>query len=144
MDTPLDVLDAFVDGELVDAAALKRALSLPEGRDYLVDAWLLREAVQEEIALDSPVPVAAARTSTQRTWLVAAAVAGVCLLGGYFAGTRLPNMFVTPPIEEHKPVTEIAAPPPPPPPATSFPLPAATRVIRLELDAKWVERTGGS
>ena len=47
-DVPLEVIDAFMDGERVDADALKAALADSSGRDYLVDAWLLREAVQAE------------------------------------------------------------------------------------------------
>jgi hypothetical protein len=39
----LEIIDAFIDGQRVDGAAIKRALADPEGRAYLVDAWLLRE-----------------------------------------------------------------------------------------------------
>jgi len=40
MDERFEVLDAFVDGELVDPSDVKRALSQPEGRDYLERAVL--------------------------------------------------------------------------------------------------------
>ena len=83
MDERFEVLDAFVDGELVDPGDVKRALSEPEGRDYLLDAWLLRGVVQEEMATDiaTPVPVRAAAPRRQpafakatagRSWAVAA------------------------------------------------------------------------
>ena len=45
-ENPLEVIDAFVDGERVDATRFKAALADAEGRDYLVDAWMLREAAR--------------------------------------------------------------------------------------------------
>ena len=84
------ILDAFVDGESVDPSALRQALADEAGRDYLIDAWLLRDLVQEELADDEVATPArtAARTATppRRRWLAAAAVAVLCLTGGYFAG----------------------------------------------------------
>ena len=126
MDGRFDIIDAFVDGEPVDPGALKSALADAEGRDYLVDAWLLRNVVQDEMAQESAVP-GPARRAARRPWLIAAAVAGVCLIGGYVAGTRFPAPMGSPPVAE-SPRVETAAPP-----ATSFPVPPATRVIRLEL-----------
>ena len=83
------ILDAFVDGEAVDPSALRQALADEAGRDYLIDAWLLRDLVQEEIADDevaTPARTAARTAMPRRQWLAAAAVALVCLTGGYFAG----------------------------------------------------------
>jgi hypothetical protein len=134
MEERFDVLDAFVDGELVDPGDVKRALSDAAGRDYFVDAWLLRGVVQDEMAADiaAPVPVRAT-AAPRRSWALAAAVAGVSLIGGYLVGTRLPNVLE--PSRQAPPA--IAAPPVPAPapvPAatTSFPLPPPTRVILLE------------
>jgi hypothetical protein len=136
MEERFEVLDAFVDGELVDPGNVKRALSDAAGRDYFVDAWLLRGVVQDEMAADiaSPVPVRAT-AAPRRSWALAAAVAGVCLIGGYLVGTRLPNVIE--PSRHAPPPPTIAAPPTPTPapvPAatTSFPLPPPTRVILLE------------
>jgi len=157
MDERFEVLDAFVDGELVDPNDVKHALSEPEGRDYLLDAWLLRGVVQEEMATDiaTPVPVRAAAPRRQpafakatagRSWAVAAAVAGVCLIGGYVVGTRLPNLLG--PAPATPPVATVATPPAPPAPApapvkTSFPLPSPTRVIQLEFQTNSNVSAGG-
>ena len=147
MDERFEVLDAFVDGELVDPGDVKRALSEPEGRDYLLDAWLLRGVVQEEMAADAaaPIPVRTAAPRRQ-TFAVAAAVAGVCLIGGYLVGTRLPNLLGTAPATV-PPVT-VTAPSAPPAPApvpvkTSFPLPQPTRMILLEFQTTANASAGG-
>lgn len=136
MDGRFEIIDAFVDGEAVDPAALKRALSEPEGRDSLIDAWLLRGVVQDEMALDAITPPRRAPVPARRPWVIAAAVAGVCLVGGYVAGTRFPNAVGSRPAEA--PPVETTAPP-----SSSFPLPPATRVIRLELDPAWTSNAGG-
>ena len=120
MDGRFDIIDAFVDGEPVDPAALKGALADAEGRDYLVDAWLLRNVVQDEMAQESGVPRPAGGAA-RRSWLIAAAVAGICLVGGYVAGTRFPGSAGSPPPGPSSQV-ETAAPP-----ASSFPVPPATR-----------------
>jgi len=67
-EVPLEVIDAFIDGERVDADALKTALADANGRDYLIDAWLLREAVRadpvgEHNAAAPPVAGRAGRAS---------------------------------------------------------------------------------
>ena len=128
MDGRFDIIDAFVDGEPVDPAALKHALAEADGRDYLVDAWLLRNVVQDEMAQETSAP-RAVRPAARRPWLIAAAVAGVCLVGGYVAGTRFPGPAGSPPPAAVAPQNEVAAPP-----AASFPVPTPTRVIRLELE----------
>lgn len=137
MDGRFEIIDAFVDGERVDPPALKRALSEPDGRDYLVDAWLLRESVQDEIAVDAAMPPAAAGPSRRTVWL-AAAVAGICLVGGYIAGYRFARVFEP----GAAPPTAVAIEAVPAPPPASFPVPPATRVIRLELDPNWKEGGG--
>jgi hypothetical protein len=128
MDGRFDIIDAFVDGEPVDPAGLKRALADADGRDYLVDAWLLRNVVQDEMAQEASAP-RAARPAARRPWLIAAALAAVCLVGGYVAGTRFPGRPGSPPPTAAAPQIEAAAPP-----APSFPAPLPTRVIRLELE----------
>jgi hypothetical protein len=45
MDQHLDTIDAFFDGERVDAPALQAALATEEGRAYLVDLAAMREIV---------------------------------------------------------------------------------------------------
>jgi hypothetical protein len=138
MDASHEILDAFIDGETVDPAALKRALSDPAGRDYLIDAWLLRGIVQDEIASETAQPQSRGG-SPVRSWLIAASLAGVCLIGGYVVGARFAGVIVPAPAPATSSGTETVAPAPPP----SSTVPAATRVIRLELDPNWKESAGG-
>jgi hypothetical protein len=129
----IEIIDAFVDGERVDSEAIKRALADPEGRAYMVDAWLLREAMQEDRARTSSiatVPVRSARPAQR--WLIAAGIAAG-LISGYATGritgqaAQLPAALPT--------TTAVAQPSP------AFPVPAATRVIQLEFHAP--RTTGG-
>src|SRR5262245_34458011 len=57
METPLQIIDAFIDGERVNAAELKHVLADASARDYLVDAWLLRESLQETMTVETPAPM---------------------------------------------------------------------------------------
>lgn len=79
MEGPLVVVAAFVDGERVDAQALKAALAQAEARDYLAELLALREVVAQNGA-----PVVAA-TRPGRRWLIGAAAAVVLSLGGGYA-----------------------------------------------------------
>jgi len=142
MSERFQIIDALVDGEPVDRAALEEALSDRAGRAYLVDAWVLRGLVQDEMARDAAPSPIAARKSSRHAWLVAAALGGVCLIGGYFTGMRFPIGVA--------PRPAVTAPGAPAAPAVepgsgsrSYPLPPATRVIRLELDPNWKETSGG-
>ena len=136
MDASFEILDAFVDGETVDPVALKQALSDAAGRDYFVDAWLLRGLVQDEVASDG-APLSPHTRTPMRSWLIAATIAGVCLVGGYMAGARFTGVLVPRPDAQTAPAETASAPT-----SQSFPVPPATRVIRLELDPNWKE-TGG-
>jgi len=128
VDSDHDAIDAFIDGERVDTGALRRALGEPAGLDYFIDAWMLREAVQQDpeaLALDRR-PAALPPRRTAGKWMVAAAlVAG--LAGGYAAGYRsltAPPQPVTTP-----PVTTVLARPDA---RNVFPAPRPSRVIQLE------------
>ena len=123
-----EVIDAFADGERVDPRALKQALAAPEGRDYLVDVWLLREGVQDDMRLEA-VPSRPVRRAPSRSWLLAVAASIVCLIAGYVAGTR--SLGATPGTAEA--VSRGAEAPPPP--SASFPIPPATRAIPVEFSA---------
>lgn len=122
---PLEVIDAFVDGERVDAAAMKAALADADGRDYFVDAWILRESVRIDRAADIPIalPVRPARFTP---WLAAAVFAGAVGIG-YAIGHLTSG--VVPPAPGQAPGVAVTAAAPP---AGAFPVPAATRVIQLE------------
>ena len=122
----LQVIDAFIDGERVDAAALKTALADSSGRDYFVDVWLLREAALREGSAEAalaPAPVVAARR-TQPRWLVAAAIAAG-LIGGYAIGYQTTGSVTAPPTTTPTVVVSVPA-------TDAFPVPAPTRVIQLD------------
>ena len=151
MDGRFEIIDAFVDGERVDPAALKLALAESDGRDYLVDAWLIRETVQEEMAAEAvaPAPPVSAPAPRRVPWLIAVAAAVVCLVGGYLMGAR-----VRPEALPSGAPTTITATAPASAPSggevtsrpevvTSFPVPQPTRIIRLEMGANWKESSGG-
>ena len=106
MNERFEIIDALVDDEPVDAAALKAALTDPAGRDYLVDAWTLRGLVQDELAVEAaPAPATSGRS---RAWLVAAALAGVCLVGGYLTGARFPMVPPAQPAVNAPPAPTVA------------------------------------
>jgi len=79
-----EVIAAFVDGERVDAVALKAALAQPEGREYLADVVALREVIAHD-------GTAAGATIARpgRRWIVAAAASVMLsLAGGVALGHR--------------------------------------------------------
>ena len=127
MDDRFELIDAFVDGERVDAVALKRVLAEDAGRDYFVDAWLLREGVLDELALE---PVPAMRAIPNRRWpMLAIAASLACLMVGGLAGYRVGTVR-----GGTSPAT-VASAPASPSSTTSFPAPPATRAIPVEFSA---------
>jgi len=139
MSANLEVIDAFVDGERVDPAVLKEALSEAAGRDYFVDLWALRDAMQQdrEVSADPRATAVTSRPALRR-WLVAAALVA-CVAGGYAAGTR--STFSAP----DAPAPIAAAPPvgAATPVRGVFPAPQPTRVIQLEFHPDSA-RSGGN
>ena len=127
MESDLEIIDAFIDGERVDAGALKSALADPDGRLYLIDAWLLREAVRQR---EDEAPSTIARIPStpvsrpDRRWLVAAAIVS-CLVGGYALGRM--TVAPAPVAPAASPAVTVGAQP-----AQAFPVPAASRIIQLE------------
>ena len=124
MEDRFELIDAFVDGERVDAAALKRVLAEDVGRDYFVDAWLLREGVLDELALE---PLPQMRGVPVRRWpLLAIAASLACLMAGGLAGYRMGAAR-----GDTSPAAVVSAPSAAPASA-SFPAPAPTRAIPVE------------
>ena len=133
------MIDAFVDGHRVNVPELKRALAEEEGRNYFVDAWLLRESLQDEMAAET-IPHAGA-DATGRRWILPVAVSLISLIGGSYAGYRLAQMA-----DSTAPPIVAPAAPAPGGPATqtpSFPVPAPTRAIPIEFSADSSGATGG-
>jgi hypothetical protein len=127
MDSSLEIIDAFVDGERVDPIALKHALSDPAGRDYFVDAWTLRDIVRHdpEIASVNRRPGVSPQPRRARQWMVSAALL-TGIAGGYFAGASRP---LSPAPATPAATTTVARPSPA---KDVFPAPVPTRVIQLE------------
>ena len=116
-------IDAFLDGETVDPAALDAALAAPEGRAYIIDALAIRQLMS-----DAPAPVAPVRRRPALLFSARAAVLALGLVGlGYAVGARTtPEAIVVPTSS-----AENVAPPEP------------TRVIELKTGVNWQESKGG-
>ncbi|HET9267801.1 MAG TPA: hypothetical protein VFO31_06540, partial [Vicinamibacterales bacterium] len=97
--------------------------------DYFVDAWLLREGVLDELALESVPPL---RHRSARRWpMVAMAASLASLMVGGLAGYRMGAAR-----GGTNPATVASVPAPAPSqPGTSFPAPPATRAIPVEFSA---------
>ena len=119
-----DTIDAFLDGETVEPAALDAALAASEGRAYLIDALAIRQLMSE-----APAPVAPARRRPTLLFSARAAVLALGLVGlGYAVGARTttPEAIAVPTSS-----AENVAPPEP------------TRVIELKPGVNWQESKGG-
>jgi len=155
MDDRFEVIDAFVDGERVDAAALKRALAEADGRDYFVDTWLLREGVQDELAVE-PVPqgdvpaleasapptraAVTAPSNRRGTWRAAVAASLVGLIGGGLGGYLIAERSLASRVSAP---TVADAPSAPSAPTASFPAPTPTRAIPIEFSTHNAASGGG-
>lgn len=117
-------IDAFLDGETVEPAALDAALAAAEGRAYLIDTLAIRQLVS-----DAPVAAAPVRRRPALLFSARAAVLALGLLGlGYAAGTlsTTPGEVVVPTGS-----AQSAAPP------------DATRVVEFTPGVNWHESKGG-
>ena len=129
----LEVISIFGVGERVEPEQLKRALELPEGRDYLVDLLTLREAI------GGLGPFAAVPRKPAPLWTVvrgtaAAAIVLLALGGGYIAGHRT---SAPPSSAGATSDSQVLA-------VTSAPeAPAPTRVIKLQPGVNWSDIAGG-
>ena len=128
-ENPLEVIDAFVDGERVDASQFKAALAEAEGRDYLVDAWMLREAARSDAATGMAFapPLRVARRAQSRPWVLVAAVASA-IIAGFAVGRGTYPDATTASVKQAVPTVVAVATPA----VAAFPVPAATRVIQVE------------
>ena len=83
-------VEAFLDGERVDAASLKKALADPDARDHFIDLLLLRDAIGDlGVVPQSASMVQHDRRSRTKWLMAAAATAFVSLSVGYAAGQRV-------------------------------------------------------
>jgi hypothetical protein len=126
-DAALLVVEAFLDGEPVDRAALSDALADAGAREHLVDLLALRGGVA---SLGSSA-WSAARPPSRRRWLAAAAVVVLSVGTGFIAGQRTIDASGAPAVET---VVEQGA---------RVEAPKPTRVISLQPGVNWTESTGG-
>jgi hypothetical protein len=120
-----ECIAAFLDNEPFDAEELRRSLATEEGRAFLIDSLALRDLVQPGAAA---IPSATPRRRASR-WLAAAAAMTLCCAGSYWAGLRTSD----------REASAVVATPA----AAAAPMPAPSRIIRLEPGVTWHE-TGGN
>ncbi|MEZ5319497.1 MAG: hypothetical protein R2752_19010 [Vicinamibacterales bacterium] len=144
MTDDLQVIEAFADGERVDAEALMAALADARGRAHFVDVLVLRELVDPRAGVGLPVSgrggevVRSGASWSSRFVAVAAAAALVVSLGAGFAvGWGLAGRAAAGRGGAPASATPAGTPLPP------IEAPAPTRVIRFEPGVDWTEGTGG-
>jgi hypothetical protein len=135
-DADLEVVSAFVDGEVVAAPSLTKALSTDEGREYLIDLLQVRQAVGEarsQLRTYLPLtPNARPRSRGLLAWsipaVLAAAFAAGYLVRSNHESTRgdgnrafLASDGIGTPVEPSAPAPSV--------------------VIKLEPGVSWFERT---
>ena len=130
-DEPCQVVEGFIDGELVTCDALRHALADPAARDYLVDLLILRR----EVGMMAPMAWSTGGQRAVRSragWLATAAAILVSLAAGYLAGQRaLDTPIAAQTIEAVAQVDSTPAAPKP------------TQVIKLQPGVNWTEDAGG-
>jgi hypothetical protein len=124
---PFAAIAAFLDGERVDTAALKHALSTDEGRDYLVDVLALRQSAIEMEPVAFPIPPAAQRR--RLAGVTAAAIAIVASAFGYVVGGQTdPIGRSSASVSSVEAVVDVSMPPQAPEP---------TEIVRLLSGVNW-------
>jgi hypothetical protein len=127
------VVEAFVDGQAVNAHALMDALAQPAGREHLVELLLLREAVGTMAPLTSSMP---GRRPWPRwrsgRWVAAAAGVVLSLTTGFVAGQLTVHGQASP--QSAQVVVDAGMSPAAPEP---------THVITLRPGVNWTETSGG-
>lgn len=124
MDQYFETLGAFIDGERVDADALRAALSIDEGRAYLVELAAMREIVAMTSIAAAPAPRSSARSV--KFLLVAAAMIAVVGAAGFALGRAEVERRVA--VER----------------AEANQAPAPTREVPAEAGVSWSSSTGSN
>jgi len=129
MDQHLEIIGAFIDGERVDAEALRAALATEEGRAYLVELAAMRELVAVP-ALTAAAPESRAQVG-RKFWsakLVLAAAALICVVGtsGFALGRAVVERRIA--IEQ----------------AEANKAPAPTREVPADAGVSWTSSSTGS
>jgi hypothetical protein len=125
---PLLEIDALLDGEPVDREALRSALDVPEARDYLVDALLLRQISRDMGPARFAIPGTPRAAIVRRLrWVAAGLIVAVSAGAGYAYGkeSRVDDAAAG----SFEVVFENNRPAPP--------APEPTRTIRFEPGVNW-------
>ena len=129
------VVEAFLDGEVVDPSTLRNALADSAVRDHFIELLMIRRATRasDYLAMSVRVPAASAGKPRAARWLAAVAAAAMVSVSlGYAAGQRVvaSNRVAT---GVEATVILDAAPAAPP----------ATQTIALQPGINWTEGPGG-
>lgn len=133
-DSSLLVVEAFIDGEAIDLAALKDALAHREGREHLVELLALREAVWT-MAPRGYAPAERTRRPFERgvRWFAVAAGVMLSVATGYLAGQGAAQRpAASAGVEAMVDMMDVNVAPPQP-----------THVIPLRPGVNWTETSGG-
>jgi hypothetical protein len=130
-------IDALLDGEAVDRAALRTVLADSDARDYLLDALVLRQLARDAGPSHFAAPARPRHPAVRlMRRLAAVLVLTTGVAGGYFYGARhqpvaLNEDVATPAVAE--PALAESAPPA---------APAPTQIIRFEPGVNWASSEG--
>jgi hypothetical protein len=130
--SPLLIVEAFLDGEQVNAEELKHALADAEARAHLVEVLVLHQTTAEIMSakLDSAAPVR--RTTSRIRWIAAAAAIAGSVWTGHLMGQRA----AIPVVEASAVETFVQVDTSPPPPTPTY-------VVRLTPGVDWTDHQGG-
>jgi aminoglycoside phosphotransferase (APT) family kinase protein len=127
------VIEAFIDGEVVDPAMLRSALAHSAARDHFVDLLIIRGALQRMDAVALSVAPPSHRARGRARWIAAVAAAAiVSVSAGYVTGQRELAESLAPSTVEAVVIVDSAPAAPPP-----------TRSITLTPGVNWTDSTGG-
>jgi hypothetical protein len=122
------VVEAFLDGEVVDPSALRTALADSAARDHFIELLMIRRATRATDYLAMCAPAASAGRPRVARWLAAVAAAALVSVSlGYAAGQRV---VVATSVEAAVMVDAVPAAPP------------ATRTITLQPGVNWTDGPG--
>jgi hypothetical protein len=96
MTEPSLIIEAFLDGDRVDADALKSALATDDGRDHLVQMLALREVLRPRESFPGRSTTTGVITAWRR--LAVAAAIAVSVVGGYAVGHQTARAAAAPAI----------------------------------------------
>jgi hypothetical protein len=127
------VVEAFLDGEVVDPSALRTALADSTARDHFIELLMIRRATRVADCFAANLPAASTGKPRVARWLAAVAAAALASVSlGYAAGQRVVASNLAAASVEATVIVD-AAPAAPP----------ATKTITLRPGVNWTDGPGG-